>query len=77
MAIPLTSLKQGEKAKIVRLNGGQHFLTKLRSIGVREKKVLTVIAIHPWGGPVVIDIDGRDTSIGRGMAERILVEVLD
>jgi ferrous iron transport protein A len=77
MPVPLTTLQKGDSAKILKLDGGRQFLTKLRSMGVRETKILKIVALHPFGGPVVIEIDGRDVTIGRGIAERILVKVLD
>ena len=75
MEIPLTHLKAGQKAKILRLEGGPGFQRNIRSRGLREGKVLEVVTKHPIGGPIVIEIDGRETAIGRGMAMRIIVEV--
>ena len=75
MEIPLTHLRTGQKAKILRLEGGQGFQRNVRSRGIREGKILEVVTRHPIGGPIVIEIDGRETAIGRGMARRIIVEV--
>jgi ferrous iron transport protein A len=75
MEIPLTNLKQGQKAKIVRLEGGRGFQRNVRSRGIREGKTLEVVTRHPLGGPIVIEIDGRETALGRGMAKKIIVEV--
>lgn len=75
MEIPLTHLKTGQKAKILRLEGGKGFQRNVRSRGIREGKILEVVTVHPIGGPIVIEIDGRETAIGRGMAQRIIVEV--
>lgn len=75
MEIPLTRLRTGQKAKILRLEGGPGFQRNVRSRGIREGKILEVVTRHPIGGPIVIEIDGRETAIGRGMAKRIIVEV--
>ncbi len=75
MEIPLTHLKTGQKAKIVGLEGGPGFQRNVRSRGLREGKVLEVVTKHPIGGPIVIEIDGRETALGRGMAKKIIVEV--
>ena len=75
MEYPLTKLKIGDKARITRLEGGQGFQKNVRSRGIREGKILEVVTRHPIGGPIVIEIDGRETAIGRGMANRIYVEV--
>jgi ferrous iron transport protein A len=71
----LTELRKGEKGKIVDLDGGNGFKSNLRSRGVREGKELVVVARHPMKGPIVISIDNRDTAIGRGMTDHIIVEV--
>ena len=75
MEIALRDMKAGQKATIVRLEGGRTFQKNVRSRGIREGKVLTVVTKHPMGGPLVISIDGRETGIGRGMAQKIIVEV--
>jgi ferrous iron transport protein A len=72
--IYLTALKPGESGVILSLEGGHCFQERLRILGVKEKKKFRVVAIHPFRGPVVIEIDDRQISIGRGMASKILVE---
>ena len=75
IATPLTDLDWGQRATIVRLEGGFGLQRKLRSRGVREGKMVTLLTGHPLRGPLVISIGGRQTAIGRGMASRIIVEV--
>ena len=76
MTKSLANLLPGEKAKIVELDGGYVFQRKLRTMGIREGKVLRVVAMHPVGGPFVVDVEGEVVAIGRGMVRRIFVEVL-
>ncbi|MFO8109654.1 MAG: FeoA family protein [Thermoplasmata archaeon] len=66
-------LKVGDKGIIIGLEGGRSFQRRLRTMGIREGKTVKLITKHPIGGPLVIEIAGRSTTIGRGMAERILV----
>jgi ferrous iron transport protein A len=73
--VPLTDMGWGQRATIVRLEGGFGLQRKLRSLGVREGKVVTLLTGQPLRGPLVISIGGRQTAIGRGMASRIIVEV--
>ncbi|MEG3056089.1 MAG: FeoA family protein [Methanoculleus sp.] len=44
-----------------------------RTIGIREGKTLTVVARHPLGGPVVVEVNGREVTLGRRMAQRVIV----
>jgi ferrous iron transport protein A len=74
MEKPITKTKDGEKVTIIRLIGGHSFQRRLRTMGIREGKVVEVVTRHPFGGPLVVEVDGRDTTIGRGMAERIIVK---
>ena len=74
MMIPLTELPEGKKARIEKIEGGYGFQRNLRARGIREGKIVEIVAKHPLHGPIVISVDGRETTMGRGMAEKILVE---
>jgi len=74
METPITNIKEGKKATIIRLIGGHGFQRRLRTMGIREGKVITVVTGQPFGGPLVVEVDGRSTTVGRGMAQRIIVE---
>jgi len=77
MEIPITNLKKGQCAIITRLVGGHHFQSKIRTMGIREGKSISVIATQPFGGPVILDLNGRQITIGRGMCGRIFVEAVE
>lgn len=69
----LASLKQGEKAMIAALHGGGSFEHRLRSMGLKEGKLLRVVAKHHFAGPLVVEVERRHITIGRGMARKIVV----
>ncbi|MDN7011746.1 ferrous iron transport protein A [Methanoculleus sp. FWC-SCC3] len=71
----LLDLEPGMQGIIARFAGNPGFVRKLRTIGIREGKNLTVVTRHPLGGPVVIEVDGREVTLGRGMAVRVVVDV--
>lgn len=76
MEIPLTRLKAGADATVVRLVGhGCASQRRLRTMGIREGKALRVVASFPFAGPVVVEVDGREITLGRGIAQRIVVSV--
>ncbi|HNY35219.1 MAG TPA: FeoA family protein [Methanothrix soehngenii] len=78
METPITSLRAGTVAQITTLLGqGCSFQRKLRTMGIREGKKLKVVAIHPFAGPMVLDIDGRQITLGRSIAQRIMVRTED
>ena len=74
MEVPLTSLASNQTAIVRHFIGGQHFQHKLRMMGIREGKEVKMIASQPLRGPVVIEIDRRELTIGRRMAHHIIVE---
>ncbi len=58
---------------VTRFAGTPGFVRKLRTIGIREGKTLTVVARHPLGGPVVVEVNGREVTLGRRMAQRVII----
>jgi len=70
---PLVLLKQGDTATVIALEGGCAFQRRLRNVGLKEGKAIRMVAKHPFAGPLVVEVDGRQVTIGRGMAQRITV----
>ena len=75
MEIPMSSLKKNHSGRIVRIEGGCGVQRKFRTLGLREDKAVKMIAHQPINGPIVIEIDGRQVTIGRGMANKAIVEI--
>ena len=75
MEQPITSLETGTTAVILRLEGGHWFQNKMRGIGIREQKTIRLVAKHPFNGPVVGEVDNREMTIGRRMAEHIITRI--
>jgi len=73
--MPLTLLPIRRKALIVSLQGGHGFQRKLRVMGIREKQAIEVVSKQPFRGPLTIAIGSCQMTLGRGMAQKILVEV--
>jgi ferrous iron transport protein A len=72
MEQPITCLESGKTAVILRLEGGFLFRKKMGEMGIREGKKIRLVAIHPFHGPVVVEVDGREVTLGRGMAVHII-----
>lgn len=69
----LAQLQVDEQATVAALQGGGGLQHRLRSVGVKEGKGLRVVAKHHFDGPLVVEIDRRHITLGRGMAQKILV----
>ncbi|MGC9443512.1 MAG: FeoA family protein [Candidatus Methanospirareceae archaeon] len=72
--VPLSSLLPGEQGRIIAVGMGAGRQHHFRQMGLREGKIVTVIATQPARGPFVLEIEGAQIAIGRGMAMHILVE---
>jgi len=67
----LSQLGIGEMARIVAIQGGRGLRQKLYLRGLFEGKVVRIISNY---GPVTVEVDRSVVAIGRGMAQKIVVE---
>lgn len=74
--VSLANLKDDEKGRITSLEGGHGFQRKLRVMGIREGQIIKIITKQPFKGPYTIEVCGSHVTIGRGMAQKIFVEVI-
>ncbi|RLF53545.1 MAG: ferrous iron transport protein A [Thermoplasmata archaeon] len=74
--LPLTQLPVNVRAKIIAIEGGHGFQRKLHVMGIREGQTIKIVSRQPFRGPVTITISGYQMTLGRGMAQKILVEVI-
>jgi len=74
--IPLTYLSHNRKARIVSLDSGHGFQRKLRVMGIREGQIIKIVSRQPFRGPLTVAIGGCQMTLGRGMAQKIIVEEL-
>jgi len=74
--ISLVDLPVKSIAKIIDINGGIGFQEKLDVMGIRVGKTVTVVSKQPFHGPLTIKVCSTKMTLGRGMARKILVEVV-
>ncbi len=67
----LTQVGIGETARIMAIEGGRGLRQKLFLRGLLEGKAVRVVSNC---GPVTVEIDRNVVAIGRGMAQKIIVE---
>lgn len=83
MEMPLTALKEGETGVITSIRvgsghgrrWGRGFLKRLVDMGLTPGTKVTVIRSAPLNGPVEVYVRGYRLALGRGMAEKVIVEV--
>jgi ferrous iron transport protein A len=74
--IELTKAPFNQPLEIKSVSGGFSWERKFESLGIRKGRRMRKIACQPFGGPVVIEVDGSKISLGRGIAAKIEVEVI-
>jgi len=67
----LTDLRPGEIGIVIQIAGGHGMKQKLALRGIREGSWLRMVSSSR--GPVVVESNGSQIAMGRGMAERIIV----
>ena len=70
----LSEVGSGKWVKFTRFIGGGGVSIKLRSLGIMPGDVVQVKRLAPFGGPILVEMDGREIALGRGIAKRIEVE---
>ena len=77
MNINLDLIKEGQKVKVVDIYGGWGIRQRLGCLGIHPGDILTVRKSAIMRGPILISIHGNQVALGRGIAKKILVEVIE
>jgi Fe2+ transport system protein FeoA len=81
--MPLTALRNGETGIVTSIKTGHGwgrgrgwgFGKRLMDMGLTPGAKITVVKSAPFHGPLEILVRGSRLALGRGMAERIFVEI--
>ncbi|MCW3134095.1 MAG: ferrous iron transport protein A [Methanophagales archaeon] len=68
--MPLSHLRPGEQGRVMVVEGGHGIRQKLFLRGLFEGSVVRMISCY---GPVTVEVDRNTVSIGRGIAQKIIV----
>jgi ferrous iron transport protein A len=69
----LSEMKYEEEGIVIKIGGG--LKDKIAGMGIREGKEIKMMTKQPIKGPLVVTVDRSNTSIGLGLADKIVVEV--
>ncbi|MBT3189343.1 MAG: ferrous iron transport protein A [Anaerolineae bacterium] len=70
----LLDVEKGKRVRVLSLNGGTGLEDKLTQHGLYPGDCVRVLRTAPLGGPLLVDVHGREIALGRGIAEKIKVE---
>lgn len=66
----------GARLRIHSLEGGRGLDRKLRQYGLFAGDEARLLRRAPFGGPLLIEVNGREIALGRGVAASVLVELV-
>ena len=72
--IPLLLLKEGEEGIVQLVSGGLGLVGRLASLGITSGMRIKVV--RNIGGPLIITTNGTRIAIGKGQAQKILIQRL-
>lgn len=75
--LPLSSLKPGQRAKIVRVGGPGLDRRRYMEMGLVRGEIIRADRIAPLGDPVEYHVKGYQLSLRRRDAEHILVQIIN
>lgn len=74
--VTMDNLKVGESAIVVSFTeAGQGYRLRLAHMGLRIGSRIKILYKEPFGGPLLIEVNGIKLAIGEGVARKIMVLV--
>jgi ferrous iron transport protein A len=72
--VDLETLPPGHRARVVRIEGGRGLVARLTRLGVVPGAEVKVVSRAPVGGPVLVEVNGAQVALGRGVARKVVVD---
>ena len=74
--LTLADLPINTSVIITEINGGKGFARRLFIMGLRKGQTVKILCKQPLRGPLTIHACGCQMTLGRGMAQKIHVDVI-
>jgi len=72
----LDTIKPGQKARVLEVQGGWGLRQKLSELGIFPEQIVTIATTSLWRGPVLVEVNSNEVALGRGVARKVVVEVV-
>lgn len=73
--LPLAMIAEGENVQLVNIIGGRVLRKRLADLGLNPGMSLKVIQVDPQG-PMILAVKDSRIAMGRGMAQKVMVELI-
>jgi Fe2+ transport system protein FeoA len=73
----LINVEPGVWVKVIGFEGGAKFQDRLLQHGLYPGDRARILRAAPLKGPLLVEVSGREIALGRGVAQKILVEITE
>jgi Fe2+ transport system protein FeoA len=73
----LINVEPGVWVKVIGFEGAAKFQNRLLQHGLYPGDRARILRAAPMKGPLLVEVSGREIALGRGVAQRILVEMTE
>jgi len=77
MIVNLANVTPGSKVRVIEIRGGLGIRQRLSCLGIHPGDLMIVQASGIMRVPVLVNIHDNKVALGRGVASKILVEVIN
>ena len=70
----LINVENGKWVRLVNFKGGRGMQRRLSQMGFLPGNQVRIVRSAPFQGPLLLEVEGREIVLGRGIASHILVE---
>jgi ferrous iron transport protein A len=74
LMIHLLQIPPGTTVRVIDFDGGINLRSKLTQYGIHPGDCVRVLRKAPLGGPLLVECNQREIALGRGVADKIIVE---
>ena len=75
LMIHLLQIPPGTTVRVIDFDGGVNLRSKLMQYGIYPGDCLRLLRKAPFGGPLLVECNEREIALGRGVADKIIVEL--
>ena len=70
----LLQISPGESVRVIDFAGGVNLRSKMIQYGIHPGDCMRLVRKAPLGGPLLVECNQREIALGRGVADKIIVE---
>ena len=73
--LPLTYVKTGDLAKVIKVNGKDNTRKHLADLGFVDGTIVNIISSHD--GDIILNVKDSRLAVTKEMADKVMIEIVD